>query len=75
MNIKTKMVFTYKNKKYAEIAYNALYPDNADYLDSYVEDNKLICFIENDKIGTVLNTIEDLIQCEKMIEKTSEFVK
>ena len=75
MNIKTKMVFTYKNKKYDEIDYNALYPDNADYLDSYVEDNKLICFIENDKIGTVLNTIEDLIQCEKMIEQTSEIIE
>ncbi len=75
MNIKTKMVFTYKNEKYANIAYNALYPDNDNYIESYVKENQLICFIENDKIGTVLNTIEDLIQCEKMIEQTSEIIE
>ncbi len=73
MNIKTKMTFTYIDEKYARIAYNSLYPDNEGYIESYVENNKLICFIENDKITTVLATIEDLIHCEKMIEKTSEF--
>ena len=30
--------------------------------------------IENENISTVLNTIDDLIQCEKMIEMTSEII-
>ena len=74
MNIKTKMIFTYKTQKQAQIAYNSLYPDNENYIESYVKDNTLTCIIENENIGSVLNTIEDLIQCEKVIEITSEIV-
>jgi len=74
MNIKTKMIFTYKTQKQAQIAYNSLYPDNENYIESYVKDNTLTCIIENENIGSVLNTIEDLIQCEKVIEVTSEIV-
>ncbi|WP_455645292.1 KEOPS complex subunit Pcc1 [Methanosphaera sp.] len=74
MKIKTKMTFTYIEDKYAEIAYNSLYPDNDGFIESHVEDNKLICYIENEKITSVLNTIEDLIHCEKMIEMTSTIV-
>lgn len=75
MNIKTRITFNYENDKYAEIAYNSLFPDNGEFVESYVEDNKLICIIEDENIATVLNSIEDLIQCEKMIEVTSEIVK
>lgn len=74
MNIKTKMTFNYKNEEYAKIAYNSLYPDNENFIESYVENNKLICIIENENINSVLNTIEDLIQCEKVIETTSEVI-
>ncbi|OED30207.1 KEOPS complex subunit Pcc1 [Methanosphaera sp. WGK6] len=74
MKIKTKITFTYIENKYAKIAYNSLYPDNTDFIESHVEDNKLICYIENEKITSVLNTIEDLIHCEKMIEMTSTMI-
>ena len=74
MKIKTKMTFKYLNNKYAKIAYQSLYPDNEGFVESYVENEKLICIIENENISTVLNTIEDLIQCEKMIEMTSEIM-
>lgn len=74
MKIKTKITFNYLNNKYAEIAYQSLYPDNEGFVESYVENNQLICIIENENISTVLNTIEDLIQCEKMIEMTSEII-
>ncbi|MBO7719498.1 MAG: hypothetical protein J6S29_05020 [Methanosphaera sp.] len=74
MNVKTRITFTYKNKELAEIAYNSLYPDNENHIESFVEDNRLICVIENENIGSVLNTIEDLIQCEKVIEVTSEII-
>lgn len=74
MKIKTKMTFTYLNKKYAEIAFKSLYPDNKGFIESYLENEKLICIIENDNLSTTLNTIEDLIQCEKMIEITSEII-
>lgn len=74
MKIKTKITFNYLNNKYAEIAYQSLYPDNEGFVESYVKNNQLICIIENENISTVLNTIEDLIQCEKMIEMTSEII-
>lgn len=74
MNVKTRMVFTYKSRQLAEIAYNSLYPDNENHIKSFVEDNRLTCIIENENIGSVLNTIEDLIQCEKVIEVTSEII-
>lgn len=74
MKIKTKMTFTYCDNKNAQIAYNSLYPDNEGFIESEVIDNKLICYIEDEKIGTVLNTVEDLIQCEKIIEVTSKIV-
>lgn len=74
MNIKTKITFNYVSNKYAEIAYNSLLPDNDNFLESYVEGNKLVCVIENKNINTVLNTIEDLIQCEKVIETTSQVI-
>lgn len=75
MNIKTKITFTYCDSKYAKIAHNSLYPDNEGFVESKVVDNRLICYIENEQITTVLNTIDDLIQCEKVIEVTSEIVK
>ncbi|MCD7782219.1 MAG: hypothetical protein LUG89_05945 [Methanosphaera sp.] len=74
MKIKTEITFTYIEAKYAQIAYNSLYPDNEGFIESEVIDNKLICKIDNDNINTVLNTIEDLIHCEKMIEATSTIV-
>lgn len=74
MKVKTKITFTYSDNKNAQIAYNSLYPDNEGFIESKVENNKLICYIENEKISTVLNTIEDLIQCEKVIEVTSKIV-
>ncbi len=74
MNIKTKITFEYLDNKYANIAYNSLYQDNEGFIESHVENNKLICYIENEKITTVLNTIEDLIHCEKIIEVTSKII-
>ncbi len=74
MKIKTKLTFNYINRKYAEIAYQSLYPDNEGFVESYVDDKKLVCIIENENISTVLNTVDDLIQCEKMIEMTSEII-
>ena len=74
MKINTKITCNYLNNKYAKIAYQSLYPDNEGFIESYVENEKLICIIENENISTVLNTIDDLIQCEKMIEMTSEII-
>ncbi|RAP49637.1 MAG: hypothetical protein BZ136_03065 [Methanosphaera sp. rholeuAM74] len=72
MKIKAKMIFEYESKKDAKIAYNCLYPDNIDFVETNLEDNLLICNIESDKLSTFLNTFEDLIQCEKVVEITSK---
>lgn len=74
MNFKIKIIFTYTDEKYARIAYESLYPDNEGFVESYVENENLVCMIENNNISTVLNSIEDLIQCEKMVEMTSKIV-
>ena len=74
MNIKTKITFTYKTPEYAQVAYNSLYPDNDGFIEARVCDNMLICYIENENIETILNSIEDLIHCEKVVEMTSEIV-
>ncbi|MDO5825967.1 MAG: hypothetical protein BZ137_04195 [Methanosphaera sp. rholeuAM130] len=74
MHVKTKITFTYQTEQLAKIAYHSLLPDNENHIESYVNDNQLTCIIENENIGSVLNSIEDLIQCEKVIEVTSEIV-
>ena len=72
MKIKSKLIFKYRSNEDAKIAYNSLYPDNMDFIESYVDENLLICNIESDKLSTFLNTFEDLIQCEKVVEITSK---
>ncbi|MDO5851099.1 MAG: KEOPS complex subunit Pcc1 [Methanobacteriaceae archaeon] len=75
MNIETELIFVYENNNYATIAYNSLNPDNEDYVYSYINNNKLICNIKSSKLSTTLATIEDLIHCEGIIEKTFKIKK
>lgn len=71
MKIKATLKFKYLNDDRAKIAFKSLNPDNMGYIDSYTENEYLICIIEGDSIGTILSTADDLIFCEMMVENVA----
>ncbi|ADZ08629.1 hypothetical protein Metbo_0377 [Methanobacterium lacus] len=75
MKITAKIEFRYINPEYAEAAYESLHPDNVGYIESYVENESMICCIEGDSVGRLLATADDLIFCETMVEKIAELTK
>jgi hypothetical protein len=74
MEMKAKIVFKYQRKSQAEIASKSLQPDNINFINSYVEDNKLICKLKGDSITTILSTADDLLFSEMVVEKIAEFI-
>ena len=74
MKIKTIIKFKYKSEEEAEIVFKSLEPDNIGYIESFVDVNYLICYINGNSIGTVLSTADDLLFCESMVEKMSELL-
>jgi len=74
MKIKTIIKFKYKSEEEAEIVFKSLEPDNIGYIESFVDVNYLICYINGNSIGTVLSTADDLVFCESMVEKMSELL-
>ncbi|MBM4241702.1 MAG: hypothetical protein FJ150_08595 [Euryarchaeota archaeon] len=74
MQVKTEIIFEYKNKYQADTAYRSLKPDNMNFVSSYTQNNDLICKLEGDSLRTILATADDLIFCEMMIEKIIDFI-
>ncbi len=75
MKINATIKFKYRNKDDAETAYRSLLPDNLGYIKSFVDDQYLICTISGNSIGRIISTIDDLIFCEMMVERTSELLE
>jgi hypothetical protein len=75
MKINATIKFKYKNREDAETAYRSLLPDNVGYIKSFVDDQYMICVISGNSIGTIISTIDDLIFCEIMVERTSELLE
>lgn len=75
MHIKADILFKYETKFHAEIALKSLKPDNMDFINSYVDDNSLICKLKGDSLRTILATADDLIFCEMMVEKIADFIE
>ncbi len=71
MKIKLTLKFKYHSVDGAKVALKSLRPDNIGYIDSYTDDEYLICIIEGDSVGTILSTADDLIFCEMMVEKVA----
>ncbi len=42
--------------------------DNYDYVNAWVEKNKLICEISSDTVNSMLNTLNDLLSAIKLAE-------
>ena len=68
MKIKSNMELKYKNAESAEIVFKSLEVDNEGYLKSKLDSDKIEYEIESDNLGTFLNTADDLIASEILIE-------
>ena len=69
MQIDCNIIFAFKNKDYASIAFDSLEIDNENFLESKITDNKVCYNITSDKLGTFLSTADDLIASEIVVEK------
>lgn len=64
----------YKNKREAEIVHNALKPDNYNFVESSVIDNKILFKIKNNSVRSALATADDLIAAEIIAEKILKII-
>jgi hypothetical protein len=69
MHIKTKITFVYHQESQAKTAHESLKPDNMDFIDSHIDNNRLIYELTGNSLRTILATADDLIFCEMMSEK------
>lgn len=69
MKIKGEIIFTYDNEKNARVAFESLEIDNEGYLESKLSKNQIKYCLSNENIGSFLNTSDDLIASEIVVEK------
>ena len=69
MKITGRVTFTYENENDAKVVYDSLEVDNENYLKSQLKNNSINYNIKNDKLGSFLATIDDLIASEIVVEK------
>lgn len=75
MNIRGEIIFTYKDKKDSKLVYESLEVDNEDFLESQLNNDRIEYEIVNDKLGSFLATVDDLIASEIVVEKIIEKTK
>lgn len=75
MQIESTVIFTYETEEEAKIALGSLKPDNTDFIESYIENNSLICKLNTESLRTTLATVDDILFCEMMAEKVIDFTK
>ena len=75
MQIESTVIFTYETEEEAKIALGSLKPDNMGFIESYVENNSLICKLDKESLRTTLATVDDILFCEMMAEKVIYFTK
>lgn len=69
MKINGTITFTYKDEDDARLVYDSLEVDNENYLKSQLNKNKIDYCINNEKLGSFLATVDDLIASEIVVEK------
>ena len=70
MKVKSKICFKYSNKKQAKIAYDSLKIDNDEgYIESFLKDNIIEYQLNNSNLGSFLNSCDDLISSEILVEE------
>ena len=69
MKISGNITFTYENDHDAKLVYDSLEVDNENFLKSHLEENSIKYNVENEKLGSFLATVDDLIASEIVVEK------
>ena len=78
MKIEAKIVLEYKNERRAKSIAEAVSPDNIECselsIKTYSEGCLVITAIRCRKIGTFITTVDDLLRCVVVAEKTTDLV-
>lgn len=69
MKIKGEIIFKYNKENNAKIAFESLEIDNEGYLESKLSQNQIKYCLSNGNVGSFLNTADDLIASEIVIEE------
>ncbi len=69
MKINGKIQLKYKNKEDARTIYDSLEIDNEGYIKSKINQNEITYTVSSSSPGSFLNTIDDLIASEIVVEK------
>ncbi|OWT32379.1 hypothetical protein BGI41_07975 [Methanobrevibacter sp. 87.7] len=69
MKIKSNMKIKYNDENSAEISHKTLKVDNECFIQSKINGNELEFKIDSDSLGSFLNTVDDLIASEIVVEK------
>lgn len=81
MRIEAKIILEYKDEKIAEVISKAVSPDNVEYPDKLSiktssEKGRVVTLIScKGKIGTFITTVDDLLRCITVAEKTANLAK
>ena len=68
MKIRSEIKVKYKDTENAEIAFKTLDVDNKGFVESELKSNEINFKIESDNLGSFLNTADDLIASEILVE-------
>ena len=69
MKISGEIVFTYNDEENARLVFDSLEVDNENYLESNLNRKSINYKVTNDKWGSFLATVDDLIASEIVVEK------
>ena len=72
MQVTCKLVLDFKDNKQAEDVYKAVTIDNEGFIESHIEENKIIAYIESKSITSITHTIDDYLSCISVAEKISD---
>lgn len=70
--IDCKLILEYEDEETANMIADSLDPDNGDYIDLEVVDNKIMCRTEGSSSMHLLHTIDDFLSCLSVAENTLE---
>ena len=69
MKISGEITFRYKNEDNAKVVFDSLDVDNENYLTSDLNKELIKYTVNNEKLGSFLATVDDLIASEIVVEK------
>ena len=79
--METKIVISYKNEKEAEVVSKAVSPDNIEipsglFINTTTDGSKVLTTVEcRTGLKTLISTLDDLLACISVAEKTFKLVK